>query len=181
MNDQDTNSVLFRAVKVPNRDAFRLLRIYLQDHDGASVGGVQLVTRSAESNRGTSFESDLRDLREAIVADQRSLRQCCDALGVRGVAVKRAGAWAASKLGALKMNGRLLNYSPLSRVIEFEALASAVAAKRELWASLDVLSAYHPVLSSVNFAHLVERADHQARLIAQLHQRAVALAFSSAA
>ena len=49
--------------------------------------------------------------------------------GGLGIAVDRfkvTGAWAAEKIGRLKLNGRLREYSPLSRFVELDFLAMGI-------------------------------------------------------
>jgi hypothetical protein len=42
----------------------------------------------------------------------------------------------AERLGLLKLNGRIVNYSPLSRVLELEGLGLLVAFNGSLWRTL---------------------------------------------
>jgi len=57
-------------------------------------------------------------------------------LAVRRNTAEIAGAWAAEKLGRLKLNGRLRGYSPLSRLLELEMLHIGITGKLELWQAL---------------------------------------------
>ena len=52
------------------------------------------------------------------------------ALGVPVRQYKQVGSWLGEKLSRLKLNGRLLSRSPLSDLVEFEFIATAVLAKR---------------------------------------------------
>jgi hypothetical protein len=101
-----------------NSEAHRLLRLYLRDHDGASAGGVRLVERSHRSNEGTVFEAGFAALRTAIGQDQAELRMILQQLRIRPSRPRRVIAWCAATAGVLKLNGHLLTYSPLSRVVE---------------------------------------------------------------
>ena len=113
-----------------------LLAIYLNDHLAGSTVGRDLSRRSADSNRGTSYEPFLSQLAGEIDEDRRSLLAIMDALGVRVDRFKAAAAWGAEKLGRLKLNGQLRGYSPLSRVVELEGLVLGVYGKRALWITL---------------------------------------------
>ena len=44
--------------------------------------------------------------------------------------------WTGEKLGRLKLNGQLLGYSPLSRLIELEGLMLGIAGKLAMWIAL---------------------------------------------
>jgi hypothetical protein len=80
-------------------------------------------------------------------------------LGVKRSRPKVAAAWAAEKLGRLKLNGELLRYSPLSRLIELEGLAAGIDAKRALWLSL--ASRGDAIGGGTDFGALAERAASQ--------------------
>ena len=74
---------------------------------------------------------------------------------------KLAAAWAAEKVGRLKLNGQLRGYSPLSRLLELEGLVVGVRGKLALWRSLEQLAAVEPRLAPVDLATLVARANAQ--------------------
>ena len=63
-----------------------------------------------------------RQSRSQIEEDVDSLRDIMAALGVEEDRIKQAVAWAAEKVGRLKLNGQLLGYSPLSRLVELEGM-----------------------------------------------------------
>jgi hypothetical protein len=56
--------------------------------------------------------------------------------GVRPGRAKVAAAWLAEKAGRLKLNGELMRYSPLSRLVELDGLAAGIEAKRAMWLAL---------------------------------------------
>ena len=58
-------------------------------------------------------------------------------LGVDEDRVKQAGARVVEKVGRLKLNGQLLGYSSLSRLVELEAMMLGVTGKRGLWLALN--------------------------------------------
>jgi hypothetical protein len=72
---------------------------------------------------------------------------------------KVAGAWAAEKLGRLKLNGRLTGYSPLSRLVELEMLHLAITGKIQLWQALDETQASR--LAQFDLPGLAKRAESQ--------------------
>lgn len=121
---------------------FKLLRIYLNDHLAASVGGVELARRTQANNEDNEYGKFLEKLAVDIEDDRESLEQIMDKLGIPRDPVKQKAAWFLEKAGRLKLNGQLTGYSPLSRLVELEGLAVATDAKRALWLSLrEVLSA----------------------------------------
>ena len=122
----------------------KLLTIYLNDHLAGSTTGVELAKRTAGANRGTEYESDLERLATEIDEDREELKRIMRALGVRASPLKPPVAWGAEKLGRLKLNGRLVGYSPLSRLTEVEALSAGVTGKRSLWRCLHELAPAPP-------------------------------------
>jgi hypothetical protein len=152
-----------------------LLPIYLNDHLAGATAGTNLAKRMAGSNEGTEFGPFLSDLAAQIDADKAVLEDVLARLDVSPDPVKTGVAWLGEKLGRLKLNGRLLEYSPLSRVIEFEGLIAGVNAKRGLWKVLASAAPGEPRLAEVDFAHLIERADEQIRGLDTHHSRAAEL------
>ena len=90
--------------------------------------------------------------------------------------VKLAVGWTAEKLARLKPNGRVFGYSPLSRLLELEALAGGIRGKRALWQSLHEVADRHAELIPGELDGLIERADAQLAVVEDLHRRAASLA-----
>lgn len=156
-------------------NANKYLRIYLSDHQAASVAGFELAKRTLGSNRGTEFESELAPVVEAIGEDKDTLGEIMGSLGVSPNPVKNVVTWVAEKAGRVKLNGEILSYSPLSRVVEFEGLLSGIVAKRALWISLLRLS---DAFEAGRVQGLIERADEQIETMQRLRDRAAEIAFS---
>jgi hypothetical protein len=155
-----------------------LLAIYLNDHLAAATGAVELSRRAAGSNRGASCGAFLARLGTEIAADRETLREIMRALEVRVDRLKVLGGWSAEKLGRLKFNGRLVGYSPLSRVVELEMLALGISGKLELWRALEQLSRDNPVLANFDLPRLIGRAQQQLEEVEPHRLRAVADAFA---
>jgi hypothetical protein len=156
----------------------KLLTIYLNDHLAGSTTGVELAKRTAGANRGTEYESDLERLATEIDEDREELKRIMRALGVRTNPLKPPVAWGAEKLGRLKLNGRLVGYSPLSRLTEVEALSAGVTGKRSLWRCLHELAPADPRLDAGRLLTLKARAEQQLRTLDRLRARAAAEAFA---
>ncbi len=158
-------------------DQAHLLRIYLRDHEAAAAGGLRLAEQSCKANRGSPYANDLLRLTTAIRTDRESLRQICNAFDVSYSSAGRAIAVTGAVLSRLKTNGRAFTYSPLSRVIELEALSSGVMAKLRLWQSLLIVAATEPRLDPAGLARHEKEANEQLDLIRRLHDMAVEQAF----
>ena len=155
------------------------LAIYLNDHLAGSTFGVELVRRACSSNKGNEFGPELDQLAADIEADRAELEQIVDTLGKPRDQIKPAVAWAAEKAGRLKPNGQLTGYSPLSRVIELEGLASGVQGKLLLWRALRTTASREPLLDNSQLDRLTSRAESQLDRIGALQRRAVEVAFAS--
>ena len=125
---------------VPGRRASRgsdsgsdLLDIYLNDHFAGSTVGIELLRRLASAHRGTPDGSVLAHLEAEVNADRDALREIMRELGVQERRYKLVAAWAAEKAGRLKTNGYLVRRSPLSSVVELEAMMLGVRGKAALW------------------------------------------------
>jgi hypothetical protein len=157
----------------------RLLAIYLNDHLAGSILGVELCRRVLSSNReDPELGEPLARLCAEIEADRQTLVEVTERLGVRRDPLKPLLARVAERLGRLKPNGRLRGYSPLSRLLELEALAIAVEGKHRLWTALD--DSLGDSLTGLDFRALAERAEQQRRRVAELHLTAAGRAIEPA-
>ena len=141
--------------------ADKSLKIYLNDHLAGSVAGLELARRCLSNNREGALGEFLLTLVSDIESDQSELIHVMDLLRVPKDYSKQAAAWVAEKVGRLKLNGQLLGYSPLSRVIELEALVMGVHGKECLWESLIAVRAELPELESIDLERLRDRARSQ--------------------
>lgn len=163
-------------------DPDRLLAIYLNDHLAGATLGVELARRLRSSNRGDGeFGEPLAKICGEIEQDRETLVRLMERLQVDRNLVKPALARIAERLGRLKLNGQLRGYSPLSRVLELELLATGIGGKLQLWNALE--QNYGETLEGFDFHALAARADNQGQRVEDLHlaaaQRALPTATSS--
>jgi hypothetical protein len=155
----------------------RYLAIYLNDHLAGSMAIIELVKRSAAENEGTELGVFLTGLAHEIDADRQALKEIMASLGIGIDRLKLAAGWAAEKAARLKLNGELRGYSPLSPLIELEAISLGIEGKRLLWLALSELPGAAPVPPST-LGELIERAERQRaeverfRVVAGLSPRA---------
>jgi hypothetical protein len=156
-----------------------LLKIYLNDHLAAATGGRDLARRAAAGNRGSDYGPFLERLAVEINEDRESLLAIMRALNVKTDPVKVLIGWGAEKVGRLKLNGRLLGQSPLSRLVELEGLVLGVQGKLALWRSLQQLDP--ALLGTVDglLPGLVDRAQRQLEQLEVQRQRACPEALTS--
>ena len=143
-------------------DAHTRLATYLNDHLGGAMGGIELARRACGENQGNEYGAFLEGLVADIEADIEALRDVMRRLGVSEDRLKQAAGWTGEKLGRLKLNGQLVGYSPLSRLIELEGLTLGVTGKLCLWLvpaapPTRTIRAWH----GVDLEHLAQRAADQ--------------------
>ncbi len=136
-----------------------LLKTYMQDHYAGATAGFDLAKRAAANNRDTAVGATLELVAKEVGEDRDSLRRVMDEYGVAPDRMKNAGAWTLEKVGRLKPNGRLLSYSPLSRLIELEGMLLGITGKLVLWQALS--ATLGATYAGEDFAALTERAEAQ--------------------
>jgi hypothetical protein len=153
-----------------------LLAIYLNDHLAAATGARELARRAAGSNRGSEYGGFVAELAAEIEDDRQALLSIMRELDVGIDRIKLVAGWSAEKLGRLKLNGRLLDYSPLSRLVELELLELGVHGKLALWRSLRQLQLSDPMAHELR--KLVSRAEQQLERLESHRIRAATEALS---
>jgi hypothetical protein len=148
------------------------LATYLNDHLAGSITGRELARRTLQSNRGTEYGVVLEAVLADIEEDAETLADVMRRLDVGSDRIKEAFGWAGEKLGRLKLNGQLLGYSPLSRLLELEGLVLGVSGKLALWQALRPMVGDDPRLEGIDFEALAERAKEQRRTLERLRRRA---------
>lgn len=157
-----------------------LLTIYLHDHHAGAKGALELLERIEESNSDNTFGQHAKKLRLEFQQDKQVLEDIMAAVDVTPSATKDAGAWVVEKLARLKLNGRVVDYSPLSRVVEFEALAVGLSGRLRLWPALKIARQADERLAGFDFDHLLERTCQQRDDVEKLHAQACEGAFVQA-
>jgi hypothetical protein len=111
------------------------------------------------------------EIRQDLIVLEGIMRR----LGVEPDRVKDTFSRMAERVGRLKLNGRLLRRSPLSDLLELEALVVGITGKQALWVSLrDV-----PSVNLEELDQLVERAEEQKRVVESARVTAAKRSFRS--
>lgn len=145
------------------------LETYLRNHWTAAAGGVDLAQRVAGSHRGTDLGPPLAAIATEIGEDRTSLAEVMDELGCDRGHVGPLAARVLERVGRLKPNGRVLRRSPVSDVLEIEALRSAVVGKASVWDALLVLSQRDALALDVDLEELRARATDQLARLTGIH------------
>lgn len=144
----------------------KLLRIYLNDHLTTAAAGAALARRALRSNRGTPLGESLAQIATDLTDDLATLERVMRERGLRPSVLKRSLGTISERVGRLKLNGRLISYSPLSRLHELEGLGLLLAHNAAMWRSLEAIGA------EVS-APLAERAERHVAALRE-HRRTAA-------
>lgn len=158
--------------------ADELLAIYLGDHWAGAGAGAALARRLARNNKSTVWAERLAWLADQVASDEQTLAAVREALGVEKGDLKRLGARAAERIAMLRPSGKLIGYSPLSRLLDTETMITGVAGKHSLWAALGTALHRDARLISFDFASLEQRAMEQLGLLRDFHRVATAAALA---
>jgi len=156
-----------------------LLGIYLNDHLAGATLGAQLARRLAASHRDWPSNADLVRVATEVDQDRTALLEIMAALDVPVVRVKVYAGWAAEKAARLKLNGRLLRPSPLSGLVELEALRLGVEGKAAGWRTLRTVAEHEHRLAIPALDTLMARAKAQSDTLERIRTRAVDHLFGS--
>ncbi len=152
-----------------------LRAIYLNDHLAGATAGLELFRRAARTQKGEEDKGNttLAELARQVAEDRDSLTQVMTDLGVSIDRSKVVLGWLAEKAGRLKPNGHLFSRSPLSDVVEVEAMLLGVHGKAACWRTLRTLSETDQRLDIEHLDTLLERAERQSAILEELRLKAV--------
>ncbi len=154
-----------------------LLGIYCNDHLAAATGGIELVSRMLGVHRGTAYEPRLEQLLDELREERAGLRSSMAALGLPVRQYKQLASWVGEKLSRAKLNGHVLSRSPLSDLVEFEFVSTAVLAKRAGFETLRELAAVDRRLDAALLERLIAQADKQHDWLADARREVAARVF----
>jgi rubrerythrin len=160
-----------RAAEVDSR----LLAIYLNDHLAGATAGVALARRAARSAHASrDARETLHWIAEQVAEDRSALRKIMRRLDAPERSYKVRLGWIAERAGRLKMNGRLVRRSPLSSLLELEALRVAIEGKKAGWRALREILDNDSCLDA-KLQKLLARAARQADAVEELHTQATSV------
>jgi hypothetical protein len=156
-----------------------LLGIYLNDHLAGSLAGLELARRTLRENEEHPVGLYLVHFVPELAEDRTTLRRVMEALAVPPDGLKERVAQLGERVGRLKLNGRLVSYSPLSRLHELEALVVATQGRLSLWRLLHALAREDVRLCDFDFEALIARAEAQQQALESLRLAAAREAFAA--
>src|SRR4051794_13378276 len=128
-------------------------------------------------HRGSDYEGPLTQLLAELRDENSSLEAQMSALGFPIRHYKQVATWVGEKLSRLKLNGRLLSRSPLSDLIEFEFIATAVLGKRAGFETLREVAEADDRIDKELFERLITQADEQHEWLSEARREVAARVF----
>ncbi len=155
-----------------------LLSVYLNDHLTGASGGVELFRRAAHTQTSPGARSTLQALADEVAEDRQALRDLMQQLEVTPQQHRIALGWLAEKVGRLKPNGSLLSRTPLTDLVELEAMRLGVEGKLACWQALEVVAAYDHRIIQRDLEELQTRANRQLEVLETLRKDAAGSALA---
>ncbi len=152
---------------------------YLNDHLAGSVSALELTEHWAHLHDGKPLGVFFSQIDTEIRADQSVLRNLMHGLGVGESSLRQAGAWAAEKVGRVRLMIAGGDQGSLGLVLTLEGLIMGIVGKKLLWRSL--AAANLAELSGYDFRELEGRAEQQIDRIEAERIRAAQLMFADKA
>jgi hypothetical protein len=151
---------------------------YLNDHLAGSVSALELIAHWTSAHKNEPLGAFFAELEAEIKPDQETLRDVMRSCGVEESTVRKAGAWAAEKVGRARLMIAGDEADGLGLVLTLEGLMMGIAGKKLLWRAL--ATAKLPQLNGYDFDELQRRAQEQIERIEAERMRAVHKVFTGA-
>lgn len=136
-----------------------MLHTYMRDHHAGAAAGVDLFRRVADAHEDGHIRDVVSRLGDQTEEDKAELERLMELVGTSPSLLKDLPARAAETVAKLKPNQRVAERSPLSDLLELEALTLAVTGKELGWKAL--LDIGDPRLPRTTLEQLAERAREQ--------------------
>jgi hypothetical protein len=132
---------------------------YLNDHLAGSVSALELIEHWVQLHEGKPLGAFFSDIETEVRADQDTLRGVMSRLDINESSVRKAGAWAAEKVGRARMIIAGSEAGSLGLVLTLEGLIMGIVGKKLLWRAL--ATANFPQLNTYDFEKLQRGAEQQ--------------------
>ena len=151
---------------------------YLNDHLAGSISALEVIDHWAEAHKGEPIGSFFVQTEKEIKADQQTLRDIMRTLRVKESNVRKAGAWAAEKVGRARLIIAGDEPGSLGLMLTLEGLIMGVTGKKLLWVAL--AGAKLPRLNSYKLEQLQGDAEQQVERLEAERMSAIRQAFTGA-
>jgi hypothetical protein len=134
---------------------------YLNDHLAGSVVALELLEHLEATHANTPLAGFFSKLRADITADRLELESLMDRLQIAESRTRKASAWFAEKVTALKLRLDDPADGDLRLFESLEALSLGIEGKKALWKALSTAAKEAPALQLVDYVRLIGRAEEQ--------------------
>lgn len=155
------------------------LNSYLNDHLAGSVSALELTEHWAHLHKDKPLGVFFSQIDTEIRADQKVLRNLMHRLGVEESSLRQAAAWAAEKVGRVRLMIAGGEQGSLGLMLTLEGLIMGIVGKKLLWRSL--AAANLAELNGYDFRELERRAEQQIDRIETERIRAAQLVLTDGA
>jgi hypothetical protein len=155
-----------------------LLGVYLNDHLGGSIAGVEVAEKLRSRSEGSPFGTALATMVLEVKEDRATLENLMDRLGIERNPAKQAAGRGLEKLGRLRTSKQLTGSAEVSRLMDIEALSLGIEGKFAMWRALREIADSDAQLAATDFDGLAERAERQRQTLEPYRLQASVFAFS---
>ncbi len=148
---------------------------YLRAHLVGAAGGIELSARGRQQ-LDPATRAMMAELHEELKIEQRDLREFARRTDTTIPTIGMTLAQAGERLGRLKPNDSLTHRTPLTDLVDLEAMRDAVAGKLAGWQAL--IASQDERLDAGRLEELVEAAERQHDRLTEAHARAAQRALS---
>ena len=149
---------------------------YLNDHLAGSVSALELLEHWIRVHDGEQLADFFRDIKAEVRQDQEKLREVMQSLRIKQSNVRQAGAWAAEKVGRVRLMIAGDEPRSVGLMLTLEGLIMGVTGKKLMWRAL--AAANLPQLNGYHFEDVQRRAEQQIERLEAERMRAVPEAFA---
>ncbi|GAB3593671.1 hypothetical protein CFAEC_00175 [Corynebacterium faecale] len=154
--------------RVPEKMSRDLLQLYMSDHLTGATAGVGRINRMANDFVDTPMFGRLGRLVDEISAERDFLERLINDLGLQQKPHRQAAAWVGERVARIKSDGRILDRSPMTMLLETELMRGAVTGKLGGW---EVLLEHAETLGldPEVFVALIEMSKDQVKILDEIH------------
>ena len=150
---------------------------YIRIHLTGSAGGIELFSRG-DAMPDADAKAQVRRMRDELVQERKQLLAMADRLDVRPAPFAATAAKIGERVGRLKPNGKLLQRTPMTDVVDLETMIVAVSGKIAGWESMIAVADRHDGLDAAELKGLLDQAVRQRDDLSALHAEAASRALT---
>jgi hypothetical protein len=153
------------------------LATYLNDHLAGANSAIELLDHFVAAN--PEDKAQLEILRSEIEADRQQLKSVMSVAGIAESRIRKAGSWIVEQLSEAKLYADDDAHGPLQRFERLEALSLGIEGKSAMWKALGQAQRTNAAIATVDYDHLIRRAETQRSQVEALRLHAAPLALGN--